>query len=82
MNSTTLFDTVHGSHCTISTNFYLYLQYFQQLVFNFSKISGIQIDPKYRNRGDRRCVWLRINKRKKLKMRSNKCLVRKNNNNK
>ena len=24
-----LFDTIYGSHYTISTNFYLYLQYFQ-----------------------------------------------------
>ena len=23
------FDTIHRSHCTISTNFYFYLQYFQ-----------------------------------------------------
>ena len=30
MTSTALFDTIYGSHCTISTNFYLYLQYFQQ----------------------------------------------------
>ena len=82
MGPTALFGTIHVLHYTISTNFYFYLQYFQQLVFNFSKISGIQTDPKYRNRGDRKCVWLRINKRKKLKMRSNKCLVRKNNNNK
>ena len=26
---TTLFDTIHGSHCTILANFYLYLRYFQ-----------------------------------------------------
>ena len=39
-----LFDTIHISHYIISTNFYLYLQYFQQKVFNFSKISGSQID--------------------------------------
>ena len=30
MGLTTLFDTIHGVHCTISTNFYFYLQYFQQ----------------------------------------------------
>ena len=42
---TALFSTIHGSHCTISANFYLYLQYFQQKVFNFSKISGFQMDP-------------------------------------
>ena len=42
---TTLFGTIHRYHCTISTNIYLYLQYFQQKVFNFNKISGSQIDP-------------------------------------
>ena len=30
MDSTALFDTIHESHYTISTNFYFYLQYFQQ----------------------------------------------------
>ena len=40
MGSTALFSTIHESHCTISANFYLYLQYFQQKVFSFSKISG------------------------------------------
>jgi len=30
MGFTAPFGTIHGSHCTISTNFYLYLQYFQQ----------------------------------------------------
>ena len=33
--TTVLFSIIHGSHCTISTNFYLYLQYFQQKVFSF-----------------------------------------------
>jgi len=28
MNLTALFDIIHGSYYTISTNFYLYLQYF------------------------------------------------------
>ena len=28
--STVLFGTIHGLHCTISTYFYFYLQYFQQ----------------------------------------------------
>ena len=42
----TLFDIIYGSYCTISAKFYLYLQYFQQKVFNFSKISGFQMDPK------------------------------------
>ena len=46
MGLTALFGTIHGSHCTISTNFYLYLQYFQQKIFSFSKISGSQTDPK------------------------------------
>jgi len=31
--------------CTISANFYIYLLYFQQKIFNFSKISASQIDP-------------------------------------
>ena len=47
MGLTALFDTIHGSHCIVSTNFYLYLQYFQQKVFNFNKISESQMDPKY-----------------------------------
>ena len=34
-----------GPNCTVLTNFYLYLQYFQQKVFNFGKINGSQIDP-------------------------------------
>ena len=42
----------------------------------------IQTDPKFKNREDIRHVWLKINKKKKLKMRGNICLVRKNNNNK
>ena len=29
MNPTTLFDTIYRSHCIISANFYIYLQYFQ-----------------------------------------------------
>ena len=28
MGPTTLFGTIHGPHCTISANFYLYLHYF------------------------------------------------------
>ena len=39
---TALFGTIHGFHYTISINFYLYLQYFQQKIFNFSKINGSQ----------------------------------------
>ena len=46
MGSTVLFSTIRGSHYTISTNFYFYLQYFQQKVFSFSKISKSQTDPK------------------------------------
>jgi len=46
MGPTALFDNIHGLYCTISANFYLYLQYFQQKVFNFNKISEFQIDPK------------------------------------
>ena len=30
MGPTILFGTIHGFHCTVSVNFYLYLQYFQQ----------------------------------------------------
>ena len=41
-----IFDTIYRSHRTISANFYFYLQYFQQKVFSFSKISGFQMDPK------------------------------------
>ena len=44
MDPTTLFGTIHRPHCTVSVNFYLYLQYFQQKVFNFSKINGSQTD--------------------------------------
>ena len=47
MDSTALFGTIHGSYYTISANFYLYLQYYQQKIFNFSKISGSQTDDKY-----------------------------------
>ena len=39
-----LFGIIHGSHCTISVNFYIYLQYFQQKNFSFNKISGSQMD--------------------------------------
>ena len=42
-NSIVLFDITHEFHYTISANFYLYLQYFQQKVFNFNKINGFQI---------------------------------------
>ena len=46
MGPTALFGTIHRSYFTIPTNIYIYLQYFQQKVFSFSKISGSQIDPK------------------------------------
>ena len=39
---TVLFGTIYESYYTISANFYIYLQYFQQKVFNFNKISGLQ----------------------------------------
>ena len=45
MEPTVFFGTIHESYCTISTNFYLYLQYFQQKVFSFSTIGGSPTDP-------------------------------------
>ena len=45
MSFTVFFDTIHMSYCTILVNFYFYLQYFLQKVFNFSKINGSQTDP-------------------------------------
>ena len=39
MGLTALFDNIHEPHYTILANFYFYLRYFQQKVFNFSKIS-------------------------------------------
>ena len=47
MGSIALFGSIHGSHCIISTNIYLYLQYFQQKIFNFDKINGFQVDLIY-----------------------------------
>ena len=44
MGLTALFNTIHRLHCTISTNFYFYLQYFQQKKINFNKISESQTD--------------------------------------
>ena len=41
---TALFDTIYRSYYTISANFYLYLQYIQQTIFNFNKINGFQTD--------------------------------------
>ena len=50
MGPTALFDIIHGSHGTISANFYFYLQYFQQKVLSFSKINGFQTHPNYKER--------------------------------
>ena len=47
MSPTTSFGTIYRSHCTISANFYLYLQYFQQKTFSFNKISRFQTDSNY-----------------------------------
>ena len=49
INLTALFGTIYKSHCTISANFYLYLQYFQQKVFSFNKINRSQMDPQYQS---------------------------------
>ena len=49
MNLTAFFGTIHGSHYIILANFYFYLQYFQQKVFIFNKISGPQTDLKDEN---------------------------------
>jgi len=43
MGLTVLFDTIHGSHCTISAYFYLYLQYFQKKFSVFISIIYILI---------------------------------------
>ena len=37
IGSFAFFGIIQGSHCTILANFYLYLQYFQQKIFIFSK---------------------------------------------
>ena len=42
-----LFGIIHDSYCTILANFYLYLQYFQQKIISFNKISRSQTDSKY-----------------------------------
>ena len=46
MGPTVLSDIIHESRFTISINFYLYLQYFQQKYFSFSKINGSQTNTK------------------------------------
>ena len=45
MGYTAFFNTIHVSYYTISANFYLYLQYFQQKIFSFNKINRSQTDP-------------------------------------
>ena len=45
MSSITLFGTIYGSHCIISTNFYFYLQYFQQKKFQFRQNKWITNKP-------------------------------------
>ena len=45
MDLIAFFDTIYEFYCTISVNFYLYLQYFQQKIFNFNKLSRFQINP-------------------------------------
>ena len=42
---TALFSTIYEFYCTILVNFYLYLQYFQQKIFSFSKINESQTNP-------------------------------------
>ena len=42
MSLTTFFGTIYEFYCTILANFYLYLQYFQQNIFSFSKIGKSQ----------------------------------------
>ena len=44
MSFTVLFDVIYGSHYTILANFCLYLQYFQQKILSFSKISEFSTD--------------------------------------
>ena len=47
MSLTVLFGIIYESYYTISVNFYFYLQYFQQKVFSFNKISGFQTNLFY-----------------------------------
>ena len=44
------FNTIYGYHCIILNNFYLYLLYFQQKVFNFNQISRFQTGPNLNTR--------------------------------
>ena len=45
MSFTILFSTIHKSHYTIPTNFYFYLPYFQQKVFQFQQNNQIPNRP-------------------------------------
>ena len=45
MGSTALFGIIYKSYYTISTNFYLYLQYFQQKSFQFQQTKRIPNRP-------------------------------------
>ena len=42
---TALFGIIHESHYTISVNFYLYIQYFQQKKFQFQQNKQISNEP-------------------------------------
>ena len=60
MGLTALLDTIYGFYCTISTNFYFYLQY-----FHFNKIqqnkrypnTTLRILTNERERERERCKW-------------------------
>ena len=43
MSLIALFDAIHRSYRTISANFYLYLQYFQQKVLNGTTLPSLLI---------------------------------------
>ena len=45
MSPIALFGIIHESYCTISTNFYLYLQYFQKKCFQFQRNKRIPNKP-------------------------------------
>ena len=59
MGPTTLFGTIHASHCIILANFYFYLPYSQQKNFSFNKISGFQTQARLCNlSGTCKCCYL------------------------
>ena len=58
MGSIALFGPIHGSHCTILVNFYLYIPYFRQKVFSFSKTNRSQTDSKCTFDKDYFCYYL------------------------